>query len=980
MVLAAKSYYSLRYGVLSVDNLVKIAKFKGHTAFGMADINNTSGIFDFIKACQKNNIKAIVGMEFHQDNEFLYLIVVKNHKGFHLMNKLYSDAQIHKRKLASSPPLSEHYFTIYNINTCPNLLKKNEFIGIRSYDLSQMHQLLKKYPKEKMLILHQGFYLSQEHYQIHKHLRAIHFNTLLNHLIEEQIAHPFDKIPEKDAFVQFFKAYPFLIENTEKLNEECNFEFDYKKNKNLKVFSDSEENDIIKLRELTNVGMIKRFGRENAEAQKRIENELKTIKNLNFVSYFLITWDIIRFAKSQNIHHVGRGSGANSIVAYCLGITDVDPIELNLYFERFINPKRSNPPDFDIDFSWKDRDTITNYVFTKYGDKVALLGTSSTFKGKSIIRELAKIYGLPKEDIDLLIKQPQNARNNYEIAHKITELAEEIKNFPNIRSIHAGGILISDKPITYYSALDFPPKGYPTVQWDMYVAENIHLEKLDILSQRGLGHIFEAKEIIKENQGIEIDIHDINKFKNDCKVKQMLAKGETLGAFYIESPAMRSLLKKLRCNNYITLVAASSIIRPGVAKSGMMKEYIQRFHYPNKFEYLHPVLKEQLGETYGIMVYQEDVLKICHHYANLELSDADVLRRIMSGKTRQKGEFERIYRTFFENSAQKGYPENITKEIWRQIESFAGYSFSKAHSASYAVESFQSLYLKAYFPLEFIVGVINNFGGFYNRTVYFNEAKRYGAELEAPDINFSNYTTRLVGTKIFIGFIHVESLESKFTTKLIAEREKNGIYTSLENFLQRNNSAKEQLTIFIRVGAFRFTKESKSSLLWKMNFYLSKKDKKQNSETKELFQLPIKNFSLPEFEQDIYTDAFDEIELLNFPVKLNLFDLLKSNFKGDIMANDMLNNVNKTVQMVGNLIHIKYVAMSNGKKMNFGTFIDTTGNYFDTVHFSTSLQKYPFTGYGIYFLKGKIIEEFGHSSLDVSVMKKMKFRSDARFA
>ncbi|MCK5536197.1 MAG: PHP domain-containing protein, partial [Bacteroidales bacterium] len=321
MVLAAKSYYSLRYGVLSVDNLVKIAKFKGHTAFGMADINNTSGIFDFIKACQKNNIKAIVGMEFHQDNEFLYLIVVKNQKGFHLMNKLYSDAQIHKRKLASSPPLSEHYFTIYNINTCPNLLKNNEFIGIRSYDLSQMHQLLKKYPKEKMLILHQGFYLSQEHYQIHKHLRAIHFNTLLNHLIEEQIAHPFDKIPEKDAFVQFFKAYPFLIENTEKLNEECNFEFDYKKNKNLKVFSDSEENDIIKLRELTNVGMIKRFGRENAEAQKRIENELKTIKNLNFVSYFLITWDIIRFAKSQNIHHVGRGSGANSIVAYCLGIT-----------------------------------------------------------------------------------------------------------------------------------------------------------------------------------------------------------------------------------------------------------------------------------------------------------------------------------------------------------------------------------------------------------------------------------------------------------------------------------------------------------------------------------------------------------------------------------------------------------------------------------------------------------------------------------
>lgn len=201
-------------------------------------------------------------------------------------------------------------------------------------------------------------------------------------------------------------------------------------------------------------------------------------------------------------------------------------------------------------------------------------------------------------------------------------------------------------------------------------------------------------------------------FKKDEQVRRQLRAGETIGCFYIESPAMRGLLNKLRCDNYISLVAASSIIRPGVAKSGMMREYIRRFHHPDRIEYLHPVMKEQLEETYGVMVYQEDVLKVCHHFAGLDLADADVLRRAMSGKYRSKAEFQKIVEKFHENCALRGYSAELTAEVWRQIESFAGYSFSKAHSASYAVESYQSLFLKAHYPLEFMVAVINNFGGF----------------------------------------------------------------------------------------------------------------------------------------------------------------------------------------------------------------------------------------------------------------------------
>ncbi len=300
-----------------------------------------------------------------------------------------------------------------------------------------------------------------------------------------------------------------------------------------------------------------------------------------------------------------------------------------------------------------------------------------------------------------------------------------------MRSIHAGGILISEEPVSCYTALDMPPKGFPTTQWDMYTAEEIGFEKLDILSQRGIGHIRESAEIILRNRSIDVDVHAIQKFKNDPKIKEYLKTGETKGCFYVESPSMRGLLQKLKCDDYTTLVAASSIIRPGVARSGMMREYIYRFHNPDKFKYLHPVMKEQLEETFGVMVYQEDVLKVCHHFAGLDLADADTLRRAMSGKYRSKQEMKRIVDKFFSNCREKGYSDELTKEVWRQIESFAGYSFSKAHSASYAVESFQSLYLKAHFPLEFMVAVINNFGGFYRTWVYVHEAKRYGADYSA---------------------------------------------------------------------------------------------------------------------------------------------------------------------------------------------------------------------------------------------------------
>jgi len=511
----------------------------------------------------------------------------------------------------------------------------------------------------------------------------------------------------------------------------------------------------------------------------------------------------------------------------------------------------------------------------------------------------------------------------------------------------------------------------------MYVAEEIGFEKLDILSQRGIGHIREAVEIIARNRGIDVDAHKVSDFKTDPQVLRQLEDGETNGCFYIESPAMRGLLKKLRCNNYISLVAASSIIRPGVARSGMMKEYIKRFHNPNGFEYLHPVMKEQLQETYGVMVYQEDVIKVCHHFAGLDLADADVLRRAMSGKFRSKKEFERITQRFHDNCRQKGYPDEITNEVWRQISSFAGYSFSKAHSASYAVESFQSLYLKAHYPQEFMVAVINNFGGFYRSWVYVNEAKRCGARVLLPCVNNGNQFTSINGNDIYLGFIHVQNLEEKLVHSILEERERNGVYLGLEDFMQRVRIGKEQIVILIRMDSFRFTGKTKKQLLWEAHMFLGERGKTEPE--KSLFEAKSKKFVLPDLEHNRLEDAYDEIELLGFPVTMSRFDLLQTGFRGEIRARDMMKHLGKKVRMVGDLTSLKNVITIKKEWMHFGTFMDVEGEFFDAVNFPDSLKKYPYKGYGVYLILGKVVEEFGFPSIEVEKMAKLAVLGDTRY-
>ena len=978
MYLNTHSYYSLRYGTLPVETLVEQAKSMGIRALALTDINNSMGIIDFVRECRKQAIKPIAGVEFRNGDQLMYIGIARNNKGFSELNEMLTLHNMEGTAYPVDAPVFNHAFIIYPVGTkLVARLRKNEYLGVRLSQVPRLlHSELRKH-QDKLILMQPVTFSDETTYYVHKNLRAIDHNELLSKLTPENFAAHDEIMISPDRLRAAFALYPGLLKTTENIENECGIDFDFTTIKNRKTFTGSEFDDRVLLSKLAFEGLAYRYGKTNKEATKRVQDELNIIDKLGFSAYFLITWDVIRYSMSRGFYHVGRGSGANSVVAYCLRITDVDPIELNLYFERFLNPKRTSPPDFDIDYSWKDRDDVTDYIFKRYGRKhTALLGTISTFRGKSIYRELGKVHGLPKAEIDELSADPNRYYKLNNITRHIHELAGKIVDFPNQRSIHAGGILIAEEPITNYCALDMPPKGFLTTQWDMYVAEELGFEKLDILSQRGIGHIKEAADLIKSNRGLTIDVHQVELFKNDPKVKDQLKRAETNGCFYIESPAMRGLLRKLCCDNYISLVAASSIIRPGVAKSGMMREYIQRFHNPKGFSYIHPVMEQQLKETFGVMVYQEDVLKVCHHFAGLDLADADVLRRIMSGKKRKKNEFEEIVTKFFDNCRERGYPEEVVKEVWRQIESFAGYSFSKAHSASYAVESFQSLYLKAHYPLEFQVAVINNFGGFYHTWVYFNEARRQGGTIHLPCINRSQHTTSIVGTVIFIGFIHLTGLESEFAKRMIEERDRFGLFADLHDFIDRIKPGMEQLILLIRVGAFAFTDQPKPGLLWEAHLY---RKKSRNIDLPSvLFKEASQSYTLPTLEYRPIEDAYDEIELIGFPVTMTQFDLLITNFRGEALASEMLMKVGQKVRMLGQLVTVKYVKTVKGELMHFGTFIDHTGEFFDTVHFPQSLQQYRFQGAGVYLLLGKMVEEFGYPILEVEKMAKMPMKPDPR--
>ncbi len=966
MLLNCHTYYSLGYGTLSVPHLLEQLQTAGYTQAVLADINNTSACLEALRMAPNYNLNLQLGIDFRNHTQQQFIAIAQNNAGFHELNAYLSNMLAQKKTFPKRAPEFKNSLVVYPLNNAPAMpLATHEYIGVSPQDLANLQWRKSPYPPQKLVALQTVSFTTKRGFNTHRLLRAIHDNTLLSKLPPQHQAPLTENLPSQEALANVYQHAPHVLRNTAQLFDQCDIAFEFGVSQNKKHFTGDAQSDIELLEREVEKGLQYRFTNPTPEIYARIAHELDILKQKEFASYFLINWDMVQYALHKGFPYVGRGSGANSLVAYLLRITDVEPLELDLYFERFINPHRDVPPDFDIDFSWTDRDEVTQYLFNKHGyEHTALLGSYITFKHKSVFRELGKVFGLPADEIEKLQRNPNPQQDEY--AKWIINYSQHIAGFPSHLSVHACGIVIAEKPIHHFCGTFIPPKNFPTTQFDMEVAEDAGLYKFDVLSQRGLGKIYDSAAMVKERHGVDIDVHNTQLFRSDKKVKTMLREGNTVGCFYVESPAMRSLLTKLKADDYLRLVAASSIIRPGVAKSGMMREYILRFREPERREKARQELPELyaiLEETYGVMVYQEDVMKVASRFADLTMAEADILRRGMSWNFKKRTEFVAVKDKFFANCQRKGYSQTVISDIWRQIETFASFAFSKGHSASYAVESYQAMYLKAHYPLEYMVACINNGGGFYSRELYLHEAKRYGAVVEVPCINTSVAGCNVKGNRIFIGLGMVNGLETKLVARILAEREKYGDYTSIEDFVDRVPVDLEQLCILVRLGAFRTHEPDKKKLLWRAHTLLSS-EPVAKEKTQRLFAQPTKNYDLPQLWHHELQDVFDEIELLGFTVK-NTWDLLKNPPQETLAATDLPALVGQEVTLVAYLVHVKRTTTSNGKKMNFGTWLDIHGNWVDTVHFPPVAAQYPFRGKGHYRITGTVQNEYDFITVEV---------------
>ena len=1013
MYLNTHSWFSLRYGVMPPDVLLEEARARGITSMALTDVHCTAGGPDFARRAAAFGIRPVLGVDFRRGAEQLYIGLAQNHDGYAALCQFLSGL-LHASRTPYPPdraPELPGVLWVYPLTKLARkgVLRDDEYLGLRPQDLDAlrigMQAAPEDWPREKLVALHSATFRHKQDHNAHRLLRAIDNNTLLAKLDRplaansppqpRQVAPITDRLLRTGELEGAYLEFSWLLRASENLLERCHIDFELEldqgglKHRNLQVYTESTQDDQSLLRGLCEEGLTNRYPDVEAHELEvilaRIDAELELIEKKEFTAYFLVNWDITSYARGRGYFHVGRGSGANSLVAYLLRITDVDPVELDLYFERFLNLYRSSPPDFDIDFSWTDRDDVTRYIFERF-EHVALVGAYSTFQYRAVVRELGKVFGLPKFEIDKLAGGGFDPSALGKIEQTIVRYAGILNNFPNTLTVHSCGILIADQPITRTCATFMPPKGYPTTQYDMRAAEELGLYKFDILSQRGLAKIRDTLDIIAEiDPQARVDIHDTARMKRDPNVKKLLRTAEAIGCFYIESPAMRMLMRKLEVDTYLGLVAASSVIRPGVAQSGMMRTYIERHRDPARRREAHPVLLELMPETYGVMVYQEDVLKVASRFAGMDLGQADVLRRAMSGKGRGQAAFDAARVAFFEGAQRKGREPDLVQEVWRQIESFAGYAFAKGHSASFAVESYQSLYLKCYWPLAYMTACINNFGGFYSTEFYVHEARLLGAKIDSPCVNRGGLRSRLhpESRSIVLGLNLVKSVDTASAQRIERVRAADGPFQSLGGFIERTGLGLEQVLLLVRCGALGFTGRSKQSLGWETHFLLGKVARQLGEAT--LFAPATGHVlpTMPPLEGGADEDAFDQLELLGFPL-CSPFKLLTPEAARRTMhttpAHALAEYTGRHVTTAVYLVTVKETRTARGERMCFGSFVDREGRWVDTVHFPPSARTHPFRGRGIYLVHGPVREEFGCLHIEVRSLEKLDLKPDPRYA
>ena len=1001
------SNYSFCRGANSIDRLCKAAKARGFTYLALTDTNGIYGLAWFLQTARAHGLRPLIGA-FLKTGKHHAVVLAQNIEGYRFLcrtiTKIHCDANL---DLAQWLAFEKHDVVVLTDDTellkvlVKNKMTHDVYVEIIPHQNREASLVFAGQVGLPVVASNAVYMLDKEDYLVHRMLRAIDLNTTLQRVPPNELESEQAVLRNAAEMQDLFPDRPEALQNTVKIAEQCYFDLDFGQYI-FPVYTGPDGEDANSyLWQKAAKGLNWRYGEISGEIKKRLDYEMKIIIDKGFAPYFLIVSDIV----SRAPRTCGRGSAAASLVSYALGITHVDPIKYDLFFERFLNPGRVEPPDIDVDFPWDERDDILDHIFKTYGDgNVAMIANHNSFKARSAVREIAKVYGLPDNEIGAVTKkmsdywQPESIwklTQTHPVYRdtdfpppwsEIIALAERIRDFPRHLSIHCGGVVIAPDGIDRYvpcqpakkalkltGVLDKSSSGLPqktkpeelrVVQWEKDQAEDMKLVKMDILGNRSLAVIRDALYAINKNYDIHIDYAQWNPLEDE-KTQTLLRKGDAIGVFYVESPAMRLLQQKTGKGDFDHLVIHSSIIRP--AANTFINEYIRRLK-GEAYKPLHPLLEDLLKETFGIMVYQEDVSKVVMALADFSPVEADDLRKILSKKHKQKKIAD--YRNqFFRGARGKGVNREAAEKIWDMILSFSGYSFCKPHSASYALVSFKSAFLKAHYPAEFIAAVISNRGGYYSIFAYISEARRMGLQVLMPDINHSEIEYVGKDGKIRVGLMQLKGLEKKAMNAILSQRRKGGRYRSLTDLLQRVKLELSDLGILVKSGCLDALEPQKTrpQLLWQARLYFADRPK-ASSATMSLFEETTVN-KAPQIENyDEETILQHEIQTLGFllsrhPLSLYEKKIAKLSY---VKGKDLHSCAGKKVRTIGWFITGKVTSTKNEDLMEFLSFEDTTAIY-ETTFFPKTFAKFVhiLSRDRPYILEGRVDQQFGAVTLSV---------------
>ena len=988
--LNTRSHYSFMWGTASVKALCKQAKTIGYTRLALTDTDNLCGLMPFIRACRLQGLTPIIGAEVtdpHTSHRAVCL--VKDSPGYSNLTRLIT--QRHRNRdfsLETGLPRFSEGLVVLTRN--PDLLPFWKDAGVdlavnlARHPLSQTHPLCLAAKKLDIpLVATPGsFFLSRGDADIHRMLRAIDLNTCQSRLTQTDAAPDTAFLESPTTYGERFAVFPEAVKNTHILAETLCFtgpDFGT-------VMPPLKEKTSLSadrlLYERTLRGARRRYG-ENPPGPvlTRIDHELSIIRQKNFCEYFLVVERIV--AKASRI--CGRGSGAASIVAYCLGITNVCPMKYNLYFERFLNLERTDPPDIDIDFAWDERDGILNQVLEEFKGHAAMVASHILFQPRMAVRETAKVFGLPEAEItkvskrlpwfwnlneaeqDLLDRIKERPEFRFmdfpEPWPKIMTYAQALIGVPRYLSVHPGGIVITPAPMDIYVPVQTAPKGVPLIQWEKDAAEEAGLVKIDLLGNRSLGVIRDTIASIQSTSGKFEDFNRLDP-EDDIDTQENVAQGNTMGCFYIESPAMRLLQKKTKVGDFAHVVIHSSIIRP--AANEFIQEYIKRLH-TGVWEPIHPILEDVLNETFGIMVYQEDVSRVAVKMAGFSPAQGDGLRKIISKKDRER-ELADFHDRFRAGALAKGVSDADIENVWNMIHSFSGYSFCKPHSASYARVSFQAAYLKTHYPAEFMAAVISNQGGFYSAFAYVSEARRLGVTVLPPDVNQSDIPWKGQQHTLRVGLMAVKDLSSRTLNTLVKEQKKRP-FAGPEDFFSRVLPREDEVRALVHSGSLDSLDEkgNRAAILWA--FAALQRQKKIMGREPCLFESKPAILPAPDLPKEIPMEKLRrEFSVLGFLCAFHPMVLYRDILRNyhTVKAKDLSKFINRTIAFAGWLITGKVVITKHGDPMKFLSFEDETG-LVETVFFPKPYALFcHMLDYGKpYLLYGRVEANWGALTLTV---------------